>query len=312
MGWNSKGKFGIHSGKTLRRYPTRKDGGTNARFQYGPCGLPKRGNEFAVIKELKYGNRAQYVDPKSVDFDFEDGGLPLEKDSLIYSLNKHKRWLLPDLLKENVTELFHEENNDEILYSEAKNKSKKRKKQKADNELRVSVVERCSSGEAPRYRPDCIGVTSNVPHNSCGPERKPGKKYSHVGDLKSKVSGEELEVYYELLSPFPKGAWPSNRQFRYYRRNSIDEVVGSKSKKKCKGKKNKCYLHGGHRDESFEALDEYGSFDGCDDDVSIMLAIRLKFNLLNHLSGPDTPYFIILLCLMPDNFSYQGESAATP
>jgi hypothetical protein len=155
-------------------------------------------------------------------------------------------------------------------------------------------------------------VTSNVPHNSCGPERKPGKKYSHVGDLKSKVSGEELEVYYELLSPFPKGAWPSNRQFRYYRRNSIDEVVGSKSKKKCKGKKNKCYLHGGHRDESFEALDEYGSFDGCDDDVSIMLAIRLKFNLLNHLSGPDTPYFIILLCLMPDNFSYQGESAATP
>jgi hypothetical protein len=26
---------------------------------------------------------------------------------------------------------------------------------------------------------------------------------------------------------------------------------------------------------------------------------------------PDTPYFIILLCLMPDDFPQQGESAAT-
>jgi hypothetical protein len=26
---------------------------------------------------------------------------------------------------------------------------------------------------------------------------------------------------------------------------------------------------------------------------------------------PDVPYFIILLCLTPDNFTHQGESAAT-
>jgi hypothetical protein len=26
---------------------------------------------------------------------------------------------------------------------------------------------------------------------------------------------------------------------------------------------------------------------------------------------PDVPYFIILLCLMPDDFTCQGESAAT-
>jgi hypothetical protein len=26
---------------------------------------------------------------------------------------------------------------------------------------------------------------------------------------------------------------------------------------------------------------------------------------------PDAPYFIILLCLTPDNFTHQGESAAT-
>jgi hypothetical protein len=26
---------------------------------------------------------------------------------------------------------------------------------------------------------------------------------------------------------------------------------------------------------------------------------------------PDVPYYIILLCLMPDDFTHQGESAAT-
>jgi hypothetical protein len=26
---------------------------------------------------------------------------------------------------------------------------------------------------------------------------------------------------------------------------------------------------------------------------------------------PDAPYFIILLCLTPDGFTHQGESAAT-
>jgi hypothetical protein len=26
---------------------------------------------------------------------------------------------------------------------------------------------------------------------------------------------------------------------------------------------------------------------------------------------PYAPYFVILLCLMPDNFTHQGESAAT-
>ena len=26
---------------------------------------------------------------------------------------------------------------------------------------------------------------------------------------------------------------------------------------------------------------------------------------------PDAPYFIILLCLMPDDFTHQGESVAT-
>ena len=33
--------------------------------------------------------------------------------------------------------------------------------------------------------------------------------------------------------------------------------------------------------------------------------------LFNPLSGKNAPYFIILLCLMPDGFTHQGESAAT-
>jgi hypothetical protein len=275
MGWNSTGKFGIHSGKTLRRYPTRK-------YASGSLKRQNYAHEFAVVKELKLGNGVRNVDPKTVELGLEDGGLPLEKDSPIYSLNKRKRWLLPELLKESVGELFHKENDEKIPDSETKSKTKKsRKDRKADTKLRVSVVERHSSGDALRCRPDCIGVTSNAPLNSSDPERKPVMKYSYVGDLKSEVSDDEIEVYYEFLSPFPKGAWPSNRQFRYYRRNSIDEVVGSKSKKKGKGKRSKCYLHGGQRDESLEGLEECASFDVYDD-VSIycMLArIVVNFHL---------------------------------
>ena len=267
MGWNETGKFGIHSGKTLRRYPTRKTTGIHGIMKGH---VPKRENEFAVVKELRY-EREPTFGPKAVNFAVDDGGLPLEKDSLIYSLNKRKRWLLPELLKEKVTGLFYEENTEQLLDGDKENKSKKAKKereQNADAKLRVNVVERHVSAETTRFQPDCIGVTSNAPYTKPNPERKPFKKHSHVGDLKPKASADEVEVYYEFLSPFPKATWPSNRQFRGSNfRDSRDEVVGSKSKKKGKGNRNKWYLHGGQSDELLEEYDKQ-SLDDCNYDVS--------------------------------------------
>lgn len=271
MGWNGTGKFGIHSGKTLRRYPTRKTTGVHGVMRGH---VPKRENEFAVVKEVRYG-RVPNFGPQAVDFIVDDGGLPLEKDSLIYSLNKRKRWLLPELLKEKVTELFYEEDSNQILDGDKKNKRKKPKKEREQNadatKLRVNVVERHVSAETTRFQPDCTGVTSNAPSTKPNPERKPFKKHSHVGDLKPKVSADEVEVYYEFLSPFPKATWPSKRQFRGTNlRDLRDEVVGSKSKKKGKGNRNKWYLHGGQSEELLEEYDKQ-SLDDYNYDVSMVI-----------------------------------------
>ena len=47
----------------------------------------------------------------------------------------------------------------------------------------------------------------------------------------------------------------------------------------------------------------------------MILLIKGRVLPLNGLTkqsvNPDAPYFIILLCLMPDDFTHQGESAAT-
>ena len=267
MGWNDMGKFGIHSGKTVRRYPTRKYTGFQGN---GKGHLPKRESEFAVVKELRYAGAPNFV-PKAVDFPVDDGGLPLDRNSLIYSLNKRKRWLLPEMVKEKVSELFYDENSDEILDSDKKNNIKRPKnerKQNTDSKLRVNVVERHISIETTRFQPDCTGVTSSVPCAKSKPERKAFKKHSYVGDLKPKVGADEVEVYYEFLSPFPKAAWPSNRQYHAnFLRDSRDEVVGLKSKKKGKGHRNKWYLHGGQSDELLEEYD-LQSLDDYDYDVS--------------------------------------------
>ena len=264
MGWNETGKFGIHSGKTLRRYPTRKNGDSKSQSR----------NEFAVVKELRCGKKVKNVDTAKLGLEFEDGGLPLEKHSLVYSLNKHKRWLLPEMLKENVNEMFHEENDNEKTDLGKKKKTKKPKKggkEKADSKLHVSVVERhCStSGKSWWYRPDCVGVTSNAPLNPLEPERKPKKKYAHVGDLKSKVDDEEMEIYYEFLAPHPKKVWLNNRYITCHERDSfMGAEQRPKLKKKDKGKRKKG--HGRSTNQNLEEVDDFGLLDDSNHNVSFL------------------------------------------
>ncbi|WP_411027533.1 hypothetical protein, partial [Salmonella sp. s54925] len=92
---NRKTKFGIRSGRTLRRYPTKKYCG----FSYN--GLQKSGHEFAVVKVLY--EQADIPSNDNVDKIFEfDDGIPYSSREpyrrsqgyphypVIHSLNKHK------------------------------------------------------------------------------------------------------------------------------------------------------------------------------------------------------------------------------
>ena len=247
MGWSRKAKFNIHSGRTLRRRPSRKYSCRSYLDSDKTC------QQFAVVKELQLEEQDNYIARNKVDFEFDDG-IPLTGNSfrrarpgrpdypgnpVIHSLNKHKRWLLPDLVKEGVEKQYETENK-EIAETES-------------DKLRITVVERHASPYVGRGRGDCFGLTSNCPTTKPTPVRKPTKAHAHVGDLISKRDSEhDAELYYEFLSPYPENSWPGHHQVKCYTRYEVGEVVGSKSKKKSKGRRNKHYRHGVPQDEPID------------------------------------------------------------
>ena len=261
MGWSRKGKFGIHTGTTLRNWPARK------------CtpiiGKPNFCGHFAVVKELveEPDHQVSYNARNQVNIEFDDG-IPMSSERphlyrgypdfpVIHSLNKHKRWLLPDIVKERVISAYEAEIN------EARDPVSK--EQTVSDKLRITVVERHTTPiNEERRGPDCFSLSSNYPSSSSTPLRKPTKSYAHVGDLKPNRSSERVpELYYEFLSPFPQKSWPYHQQVNFYGNYDFGRMVGSKSKKKSKGRRNKHYRHGCPRDEpinreTFDSVDVPG------------------------------------------------------
>ena len=218
-----------------------------------------RCQQFAVVKELQLEEQDNYIARNKVDFEFDDG-IPLTDNSLrrarpgrpdyprnpvIHSLNKHKRWLLPDLVKEGVEKQYETENK-EIADMAEKDRTE-------SDKLRITVVERHASPYVGRGRGDCFGLTSNCPTTKPTSVRKPTKAHAHVGDLISKRDSErDAELYYEFLSPYPENSWPGHHQVKCCTGYEVGEVVGSKSKKKSKGRRNKHYRHGVPQDEPID------------------------------------------------------------
>ena len=240
MGWNKQGKFGIHTGRTLRNHPSRK-------WYYfpGSCRANKKAHQFAVAKELKFADpvRQRSFDRNSVDkFGIDDGGLSAENGPIIYSMNKHKRWLLPELVKKDVEQLYWDEVAASKGYSTHTQPCNEAKSEEIQGQnLRVTVIERYAGKNIERRHPDCIGITSSSPKvYPSKPTKKPRKNYAFVGDLKSESSSkDDVELCYEFLSPFPDNCWPSNRQLgELCGRNSwmTSNIIGKKSKKKGKGR----------------------------------------------------------------------------
>ena len=249
MGWNQRGKFGIRTGRTLRRNCP------SWRYYYSRGSSCSTIHEYAIVKEVKFNDPIgrPSLDKNSVNkLGIDDGRLSFDDSSIIYSMNKRKRWLLPDIVKRDVEQLYWEE----ISQSEQTTTQcsmRPCKKMKTEDSVRrktkvtkVTVVERHAGSNIERGHPDCVGVTSSSPClNSGKPQRKPRKTYAFVGDLKSKASSkDDVELCYEFLSPFSKQCWPTNRQLggrkrKYFYANDLN---GKKSSKKCKGRKNKWYM----------------------------------------------------------------------
>ncbi|XP_022789392.1 uncharacterized protein LOC111329056 isoform X1 [Stylophora pistillata] len=226
MVWKENGKFGIHTGRTLRNSSTslgkadcgfliktvrnqninftdEQVRGCLKRFQIGD-GL----DEDSVVKESRddrhwrFGGGGGYLDYR-----------------VLYSLGKRKRWLMTTVLREKIPEDYD-----------------------SGNEYKVILVERLSVHGSSWYcssprlrRGDCRAVLEG--EEARKPKRR---KFAHVGDLRSKSNDAcKTEILYEVNQTESSSCWPS-----YLQHDLRDFREQNKARCKKKGVKNKTRLWG--------------------------------------------------------------------
>lgn len=147
MVWKT-GKFGVNNGRTVRSKRT-----------------PRKRSEGLLIQTTAFseGSRDQGEEVKTIAF----------------SLGKQNRWLLPEVIKEN----FSEVEKDEVL-----------------------LVERYTSDK--HDRPDCFSVYNS----KSGTTRKSRGKFARANDLLSDI--EEMKTRYEVSYPHQSGSWQNEKQCR--------------------------------------------------------------------------------------------------
>lgn len=218
MVWNATGKFGIHTGRTLRKSSER-------------VSFRDRGFLIKTIANTNINFTDQDVDRCLKKFKIQDGfndedivkeslnhrhwgfgGRGISDDSVLYSIGKRKRWLVPSILKEKIPKDYDSE-----------------------NDYKVVLVERLSVNNSLFY------PSLRLKHGDCkavldGAElRKPKRrKFAHVGDLRKESN--KTEIFYEVNHTEPLTSWPSFLQDDHKWR---DQRNRHKARCKDKGKKNK-------------------------------------------------------------------------
>ena len=228
MVWKENGKFGIHTGRTLRKTSTspgkadcgfliktvrnqnihftdEQVRGCLKKFQIGD-GL----DEDNVVKESRDDHQWRF-----------GGGRGYLDDRVLYSLGKRKRWLVSMVLRDKIPEDFDAENDYKVILVE-----------------RLSVQGSSWYCSSPRLRRgDCRAVLEG--EEARKPKRR---KFAHVGDLRGKSNdSSKTEIVYEVSQTEPSSCWPSylqhDRDWREFR-------AENKARCKTKGVKNKTRLWG--------------------------------------------------------------------
>ncbi|XP_077983287.1 uncharacterized protein LOC144438128 [Glandiceps talaboti] len=301
MGKNKTGRFGIHSANTIRR----------TRSVSRHLKVTHNG-QFKIVKKVKHVESE--IERERIIQDFadqlDDGGLeasmiegektslveqnPIWASDLVYSMNKKKRWLLPDLLQRDL--LFEHEDYGEIDY-------------------RVVVVER----ETSEYcfgskRPDCLSVTDS---KSEKPYKAPKRnKYAYANDLLNKdrpskktrkkkelkaedevidtePTLEEPELIYEVCYARPKDSFPLNK---LPRNCELPNVCGDIERKSGGRKGNKSKMNWKLQDyqnvnddmwiEDYLYEDEDGVDEECNEYLITAARQPLTLNLLDAVQQP--------------------------
>lgn len=227
MVWKESGKFGVNTGRTLRR-----SAGTGKALKRGDCGFLIK-----TVKNQDINFTDEHIRSCLKKFQIEDG---LDEDSVVkesrndrqwhfgrggyqddkvlYSLGKRKRWLMSTVLREKIPEEYDSENDCKVVLVE-----------------RVSSESSWYCSSARLRRGDCSAVLEGED------VRKPKRrKFAHVGDLRPKSKdSNKTEIVYEVNQTECSSCWPS------YLENDWRECRDqNKARCKQKGVKNKRRLWG--------------------------------------------------------------------
>lgn len=226
MVWKENGKFGVHTGRTLRKSAeqssNKRDRGfliktvTNPDINFTDedirrclkrCQIQDGLNVENVVKESRESRHRRL---------WHVGGRAIHDNSLLYSLGKRKRWLVSSVLREQIPADYDSENDYSVVLVE-----------------RESLNNSSWYCRSPRLkRGDCNEVVDG--ENVRKPKRR---KFAHVGDLWS--SSDKTEIFYEVNHTETTTSWPSFLQYDW--RESRDQ---NKARCKQKGTKNKRRMWG--------------------------------------------------------------------
>lgn len=226
MVWKESGKYGIHTGRTLRKSSERisnRERGfliktvANTDINFTDEDVKRCLKKFQVQDGFNNEDVAKHS--RSTRHWGFGGRGGFSDNSVLFSIGKRKRWLVPTILREKIPDDFDSENDYKVVLVE-----------------RVSVNGSSWYCRSPRLQHgDCTAVLDGADLRK--PKRR---KFAHVGDLRKESN--KPEIFYEVNHTESLTSWPSYLQHDW--RESRD---GTKAKCKKKGKKNKRRLWGDHR-----------------------------------------------------------------
>ena len=225
MVWKENGKYGIHTGRTLRKPSGRicsRDRGflmktvANTDINFTDQDFKRCLRKFPIQDGF---SDEEVVEESRNNRHWGWGRGGFSDNSVLYSIAKRKRWLLPTILREKIPEDYDSENDYEVVLVE-----------------RVSVNNSSWFCQSPRLKHgDCSAVLDGADLRK--PKRR---KFAHVGDLRN--DAKKTEIVYEVNHTESLTSWPSYLQHDW--RESRDQ---NKARCKEKGKKNKRRMWGEYR-----------------------------------------------------------------
>ena len=226
MVWKETGKFGVHTGRTLRKSAeqsfNRRDRGfliksvTNPDSNFTDEDIRRCLKRFQIQDGLNVENVVKESRESRHHRLWHVGGRGIPDNSVLYSLGKRKRWLMSTVLREQIPGDYDSENDYNVVLVE-----------------RESLNNSSWYCRSPRLkRGDCSEVVDG--QNVKKPKRR---KFAHVGDLWSR--SDKTEIFYEVNHTESASSWPSFLQYDW--RESRDQ---NKARCKQKGTKNKRRMWG--------------------------------------------------------------------